>query len=315
MRVRTTKHDKSKTGFLAPLFLVVLSFSAGFLSCKDSEKGCTDVKPPPNESPKPMDELADWSPDGQWIVYTHLSIDPGDTTYSTGLYLIDTTGGNRRLMLTGYASAPRWSPDDSTIAFAAVGIFKIRVSGGLPVVVFSADEAFFPCWSPDGTKLAFDTPYQDPRGANVIWTINSDGTGLNDISQHGVGEWREPDWSPDGTRILHERYVGIGTEEVFVMDTAGSGATRLTNNSDEDRHARWSGDGLKIAWTRVVGSDAKIFLMNSDGTSQQQLVDGLYPSWSPDSREIVFSRLSPDRGRIVLWKIRVDGSGLRQLTF
>jgi Tol biopolymer transport system component len=56
--------------------------------------------------------------------------------------------------------------------------------------------------------------------------------------------------------------------------------------------------------------------MNADGTGQVNLSrnpqrDG-WPSWSPDSTQIVFGS---DRGESMqLYVMNVDGSGLRQLT-
>jgi len=50
-----------------------------------------------------------------------------------------------------------------------------------------------------------------------------------DISQHRVGEWRMPDWLPDG-RIVHIRYIkGIGGfPEIFIMDSMGLNPKRVT---------------------------------------------------------------------------------------
>jgi Tol biopolymer transport system component len=283
---------------------------------------CTDAgldpsqitQPPPNENPIPIDEYPTWSPDGFWIAYSHISVDLGDTTYPTGLYLIDTSGNNRHLLVAGFASNPDWSPDGSWIAFASGAIFKLKPSGENLTKLFSVERAFFPSWSPDGRKIAFDTQYQDPRGAIAIWLVNSDGTGLRDISQHGTGEWREPDWSPDCSRIVHLRYIGIGTEEIFVMDTLGLNPQRLTYNAEVDRDPRWSPDGTKIAWTHVANGVGKIHIMNSDGSSQRELIEGSYPSWSPDSHQIVFTRWAQTKDKATLWISNRDGTGLKQLT-
>jgi Tol biopolymer transport system component len=55
--------------------------------------------------------------------------------------------------------------------------------------------------------------------------------------------------------------------------------------------------------------------MLSDGSEQQYLIAGQTPSWSPDSKRIVFSKPNSDESKIVLWTINRDGSGLEQLTF
>jgi Tol biopolymer transport system component len=126
------------------------------------------VEPPPNENPIPTDEAPSWSPDGKWIAYTHFSTDLNDTTYPTGLYVIDTDGTNRRLVIAGFASNPDWSADGKKIAFNGGDIFTITPTRDGLTQITDVGSAFFPAWSPDGKRIAFDTPYQDPKGANAI---------------------------------------------------------------------------------------------------------------------------------------------------
>ncbi len=96
------------------------------------------------------------------------------------------------------------------------------------------------------------------------------------------------------------------------MDTSGNNNIRLTYNDKEDYDPSWSPDGITIAWTSNNG----VWLMNADGSNQREFI-GNYssaPSWSPDSKKIVFSKLTPTRDKIVLCVINIEGSGLRQLT-
>ena len=43
------------------------------------------------------------------------------------------------------------------------------------------------------------------------------------------GPRHDPDWSPDGTRIAFESYLD-GKSEVYVVNSDGSGLTRLTKS-------------------------------------------------------------------------------------
>jgi len=266
-----------------------------------------------------MDDSPAWSPDGKWIAYTHINPDPGDTLYPTGLYVVDTEGQNRRLLIDGAAYSPDWSPDGKKIAFNSGDIFSIDLRGDNIKRITNFGEAYFPSWSPDGKKIAFDSPYRDTngsKGASFIWIINADGTNPKNISEHGVGDGRDPSWGPDGSRLVYLGFPkGVFGEEIFVMDTTGTNSVRLTKNERTDRAPDWSPDGTLIAWWTVIESGtASLWLMKPDGSAQRKLTTGLSPSWSPDSRAIAFSNFTPKRDKIVLWIIKVDGSGLKQIT-
>lgn len=145
--------------------------------------------------------------------------------------------------------------------------------------------------------------------------MNSDGTNNRDISQHGTGEWRQPRWSKEGNKLLHVRFIGIGTTELFLMDSLGKNPIRLTNNAYDDWDPISSPDGNKIAWGSGGQYDSGIWLMNADGTNQHLLIkDGGYPTWSSDGKRIAFHKLESSAKFVVLWVINDDGTNLYQLT-
>lgn len=61
--------------------------------------------------------------------------------------------------------------------------------------------------------------------------------------------------------------------------------------------------------------------MRADGSEQRELLErpimeaeSPTPSWSPDSRRLVFNWPTPLRDKVVLWTINRDGTGMQQLT-
>lgn len=275
---------------------------------------CDTTEPPITTEYQSKDEAPSWSPDGNLIAYNHFNYSPDDASYPTGLYIIDTSGNNRKLILAGPAYNPDWSPDGKKIAFNSGDIFTISPNGDNLTRITDIGKTFFPSWSPNGKKIAFDTPYQDASGANAIWILDIENKVLNDISIHGTGEWRDPSWSPDGKYLVHLRFLnGVFGEEIFIMDTLGNNGLQLTNNNNNDRDPRWSPDGLTIAWS----GDKGIWLMNANGSKQQMLIDDYAssPSWSPDSKKITFQKQNAEKNKLVIWTINVDGSGLKQITY
>jgi TolB protein len=283
------------------------------LHCQDLGDGYY-ILPDPYADVETSDLQAAWSSDGEWICYRHEDYGLTDTSYPTGLYIMKADGTSRYLIVPGEAFTPDWSNDGEWIAFfsGAIHILKVGTDSISSLTPFAA---FFPSWSPNDNRLVFDTSYEDPQGAHAIWIIGRAGENLTDISDHGTGEWRSADWSPDGSTIVHYRYIGVGAQEIFTMDTLGENSMRLTYNSVEDFRPRWSPEGTQIAWWLRMGLANEVWVMNEDGTNQQKLTDGTYPNWSPDSKSVMFSNVNPAGDRVVLWTIRPDGSDLTQLTF
>jgi TolB protein len=142
-------------------------------------------------------------------------------------------------------------------------------------------------WKPGGGKLAFDSDRYDPdnsgepsdiSGINDIFKMNPDGTGLVKLTDSKTFD-ADSAWSPDGKKIVFDsdRRNHQGRQEIFVMDSDGTNARRLT----------------------TLPSDAMF---------------DLAPRFSPDGRRIVFTRYITDPGRAALFTVRVDGGGLKQLT-
>ena len=114
----------------------------------------------------------------------------------------------------------------------------------------------------------------------------------------------------------------------FAMDADGKNV-RLLNIANSPPQAnnsypRFSYDGRKIAFI----CNNNVCLMNADGTGRRQitrfsstssdegfLVPGA-PSLSPDGQELVFAFETPDPilSNNEIWKINVNGSGLKRLT-
>jgi Tol biopolymer transport system component len=85
--------------------------------------------------------------------------------------------------------------------------------------------------------------------------------------------------------------------DIYIIDTDGSGAKRLTDNPNRGFDPSWSPDGTQI----VFISDYKLFKMNADGSHLMTLAriypegsavpsdEAVDPDWSPDGRKIIFT--------------------------
>jgi dipeptidyl aminopeptidase/acylaminoacyl peptidase len=133
-----------------------------------------------------------------------------------------------------------------------------------------------PAWSPDGTKIAFDT---DRVGNRQIFVMNSNGTGQTNLSSNAVNDY-SPNWSPDGTKITYDQQDT--NNEIYSMNANGTGQTNLTNNAANDFRPAWSPDGTKIAFDTLRDGNSEIYTMNADGTVQTRLTNNAATDAAPD---------------------------------
>lgn len=139
-------------------------------------------------SPTLNPEALAWSPDGAALVVSG--------TDGIRLANADGSGG---ITFLGQGANANWSPDGMRIVFARSdgGDSEIHVMDrdGTDVVPITNNDVSdnFPAWSPDGTKIAFETESDD--GYDVIAVVDVDGSGLRILTPH-FSTNTQPDWQP-----------------------------------------------------------------------------------------------------------------------
>jgi Tol biopolymer transport system component len=134
-----------------------------------------------------------------------------------------TAGGADSLMAA-------WSPDGSKIAFRSgraldgsdalntnfvnnIWVMNADGSNAIPLTKLTAANVIMgsaPAWSPDGSKIAFNSSRAlDGSNANSnainIWVINEDGSNPSPLTKLTAGSTSgHPIWSPDGSKIFFD---------------------------------------------------------------------------------------------------------------
>jgi hypothetical protein len=130
-----------------------------------------------------------------------------------------------------------------------------------------------------------------------------------------AGNDRQPAWSPDGTKIsfTSER---DGNNEIYKMNSDGTGQTNLTTNPAFDQEPAWSPDGSKIVFVTSRDGNDEIYTMNADGTGASRLTNDAdaeqEPAWSPDGTKIAFDKDTGSNRRVYV--MNANGSGAVALT-
>jgi len=181
-----------------------------------------------------------------------------------------------------------------------------------------------PDWSPDGTRLLFDSARLGDE-ITRIYVINADGTNEGDLRIAG----QHPSWAPDGQRFVYRGCDLSGNRcglwvaypsPVKPWETGQNMAGPIVLD-EKASHPDWSPVANEVVYQTPSGgiwsimlTDVRLISEGSAGTPRVLLSEpgrhGL-PSWSPDGKWIAY--VSDAGGNWGIWIMRRDGSERRQL--
>jgi Tol biopolymer transport system component len=177
-----------------------------------------------------------------------------------------------------------------------------------------------PSWSPDGTRLAFES---SRHGGSEIYVINL-GTGAErrlTFSDPDI-ENTHPSWSPDGTTIVFDSNRD-GTWNLYSIRSDGTGERRLTSPAGASagavtenfaRHPEWSPDGRLIAFDSDRDGNGEFYVIRPDGTGLRRITESSanesHPLWTPRG-ELVVART--EDGKRSLWAVHAESGNTRSL--
>ncbi|MER3413070.1 MAG: hypothetical protein C4341_02300 [Armatimonadota bacterium] len=246
------------------------------------------------------------------------------------------------------STQPEW-PDEQILVMNADGSGKRLVSPGTGrctcgYFIPGTDEVVFSWsgWWDPGPQPRVD------RSQGYVWMVNpwyrifrakQDGSNRRMLLERR-GYAAETTIAPDGSFMVFTSTMD-GDLEIYRMNLDGTGLMRLTNELGYDGGPFVSWDGKKIVYRRaairsergrqdylsllkqslVRPSKLEIWIMDADGGNKRQVTNldaaSFAPFLHPNGRDIIFSTNYGDpQGReFDLWMIRVDGTGLKRITF
>ena len=212
----------------------------------------------------------------------------------TSLETLDIATSERKVVYRDETlfEAPNWSRDNQLFYLNRQGlIWTLPTEGGQftqletgTVIKNNNDHGL----STDGKWLVLSSG--SGAGGSKIYVVPTTGGEPREITPTGPSYWHG--WSPDDKTLIYcaKRNDNF---DVYAIPAAGGTETRLTEAEGLDDGCEYTPDGSKIYFHSERDGAAKIWRMNPDGGSQEQITfDEPYADWfphpSPDGKWIAF---------------------------
>jgi Tol biopolymer transport system component len=191
------------------------------------------------------------------------------------------------------AGRTEFAKDGSRVAWISTSngnLWQSRLDGSQRLQLTSQPlKVFMMRWSPDGRKIAF-MGKESGKGWK-IYTISSEG-GIPEEVLHEPGSEADPDWSPDGNRIIFGRSSLYMAEDstpksIQIADLQARTVAPIPG-SEGLFSPRWSPDGRYVVAMPL--DQGKLVLYDMVTAQWSELAVGHFnnPQWSKDGRYIYF---------------------------
>ena len=278
------------------------------------------------------------------------------------IFVMNDDGTNRRRLTKNTVSKdlyPNWSPDGTRIAFirrmdkkkpqTSDELFIINADGKHPQRLTHDDFSDgYLSWSPDGKRIVFQSRRNGQSELHVIdleTLADTQLTGIEDIE----GELGSvaPDWSPDGTQIVYEKFIdnlvrrpgfasGLAHKNIYVMSANGENQRPLLPDPKPGMDTvimrffpRWSADGQQLVlkdctWTKSIKCRLAVMRIGGEIQVIQDIYDKLGENvqigsarWVENDKALLFNMIlkdNPNAKTYDLYKYEFETGNLKRLT-
>lgn len=280
--------------------------------------GCQDQAntPTPGEFAEytQIDFEPSWNLSGNKITYAHSNVDPD----FSGIYSIDSDGSNYIHLISGFATGPDWSPDESHIVYTQFNDLYVSKSNGDSISRLTfGSRSNNPKWSGNENLIAYG---RTNSVSSDIYVIRPDGSDNTLIDSNG----KYPSWVDDTNSLIYFKQINEGKYNSQIGDSL---VQYFFNTGQINTIAVLKGDNYKFNSYPNMTDNGIIFCSkNNSGYSYIYKIDlngeninrltetqGYSPDYCSLNQKIVYTDRNIGNGR--LWIMDTNGSNKTQITY
>ena len=254
--------------------------------------------------------LPAWSPKRDQIGYIDLVATKHSPLHPLQIYMMDLTKASVTALTSGGDEEKiplAWHPDGQKILFVTLSligqetlwtdIFVMDNNGENIINLTQTPEIeMYASWSPDGGQIVF---LSDRNGAHRIYTMDTNGQNVQQVTHHGREFDEPPAWSPDGRWLA---FVS-GDDEgwgLYITDPQGHNENLIVRSNPIPlsmlawNRPAWSPDSQHLIYVVEEQNSEGLMKIRIDGNMPTQLktdelVNWLSPVWAPGGNNLLFS--------------------------
>ncbi len=213
-------------------------------------------------------------------------------------------------------TSPVMDPTGRIIAFSSQrnGYWDIYLldllTGTITPVTDTSDYDTHPTWSPDGSKLAFQS-YVGENSEIMVADLQKQPYEFSRITSNDFDDY-DPSWSPDGQNLLfisaYDNKPAIWNARFIESQVQIEPVS--VNAGYDPRNPTWSSDGSSVAWSELISGRRTILTWSFGDASQNpiQATEGDFPAWSQDGKILFY--IIPDPNKTYLSAISLPDGNL-----
>jgi TolB protein len=185
---------------------------------------------------------------------------------------------------------PSYSPDGTLIVFKSTrddgrgDIFTMRVDGSqqknITPILYNTEE-WDPTFSKNGTKIVFVIRKDVDDLTDEIYTMNIDGTKIQQLTKNKVADWY-PSINPQtGTIVYVSKDQEHDTDALFTMNIDGSDKRVLSTRPGQYADPSWNTAGNRIIFINGNGKNYDLYIMQADGKNTKKIMSTSHDELSP----------------------------------